>query len=193
MGKFPIQQNLAKNRPNDLENNTNEINWQQLLIDYQYLSVEDALKNIMNKVSSLENIEFDQICLILKHYLLLENNNSYLNHFVQFNDAEYLNRLVDRFSQSSLKPNIQWMLSELFKLLSSIFTIEQTDFVLIKSEKFRNLLLNDAFSTTILEKSKIPFGLTLTERTVISNIFDTISNLWYSYFKSKYYKLFSLN
>ncbi len=178
MGKFPIQQDMVKNRPSDLENNTNEINWQQLLIDYQYLSVGDAIKNIMEKVASLENIEFDQICLILKHYLLLENNNSYLNHFVQFNDGEYLNHLVDRFNQSNLKPNIQWMLSELFKLLSSIFKIEQTGFILTKSEKFRKLLLNDAFSDTIIEKAKIPFGLTLTERTVVSNIFDTISNLW---------------
>jgi hypothetical protein len=177
MGKFPIQQDLVKNRPNDLENN-NEINWQQLLIDYQYLSVEDALKNIMEKVSTLENIEFDQICLILKHYLLLENNNSYLIHFVQFNDSQYLSSLVDRFNQSNLKPNIQWMISELFKLLSSIFTIQQTGFILAKSEKFRNLLLNDAFSNAIIEKAKIPFGLTLTERTVVSNIFDTISNLW---------------
>ncbi len=178
MGKFPIQQDLVKNRPNDLENNMDEINWQQLLIDYQYLSVEDALKNIMEKLLNLENIQFDQICLILKHYLLLENNNSYLNHFVQFNDCEYFNQLVDRFNQSSLKPNIQWMLSELFKLLTSIFNIEQTNFILIKSQKFRNLLLNDAFSNAILDKAKIPFGLTLTERTVISNIFDTISNLW---------------
>lgn len=57
MGKF--RKHLNKNSSNGglghalLDDNQAEdlINWQNLLVDYQNLSVEDALKNIMNKVN----------------------------------------------------------------------------------------------------------------------------------------------
>ena len=56
--------------------------------------------------------------MILKHYLLLENNDLYLNHFVNHNQAEYMNQLIDRFNQSSQNANVQWMISDLLKLVT---------------------------------------------------------------------------
>ena len=66
-----------------------------------------------------ENLEFDQICLILKHYLLLNTDNSktlpYLDHFLTFNEQYYINQLVERFMILGENLNSQWMITEIFK------------------------------------------------------------------------------
>lgn len=66
-----------------------------------------------------ENIEFDQICLILKHYLILniDNTNSlpYLDHFLIFNEQFYVNQIVERFMNLGENPNSQWMITEILK------------------------------------------------------------------------------
>ena len=65
-------------------------------------------------MNTAENVEFDQLSLILKHYLSQEDE-SFLNHFLQFNQSQYLNALVERFNSSNQSPNVQWMITELFK------------------------------------------------------------------------------
>lgn len=64
-----------------------------------------------------ENVEFDQVCLILKHYILLESENqlSYLDHFLSFNQQIYINQLIERFNSFAHQPNAQWMISEIIK------------------------------------------------------------------------------
>ncbi len=62
-----------------------------------------------------ENVEFDQLCLILKHYLVLAEKKSYLEHFINYDSSIYLNLLVDRFNRSASSPNVQWMITEILK------------------------------------------------------------------------------
>ena len=94
-----------------------EINWKQFLVDYQDQSTDEAIKNIVNKLMAKSGVEFDQMCLILKHYLLIDtqNDNSFLNHFLHHEQSLYVIRFVDRFNQC-YAVNEQWMISEIFKL-----------------------------------------------------------------------------
>jgi hypothetical protein len=46
-----------------------EIDWKQFLVDYQNQTPEEAIRNIVSKLMTKQGIEFDQMCLILKHYL----------------------------------------------------------------------------------------------------------------------------
>ena len=64
---------------------------------------------------SSENVEFDQLCLILKHYLVLADKKSYLEHFINYDSSVYVNSLIDRFNASSHTPNVQWMITEILK------------------------------------------------------------------------------
>jgi hypothetical protein len=93
-----------------------EIDWKQFLVDYQHQSPAEAIRNIVAKLMTKEGIEFDQMCLILKHYLLIdtENENSYLNHFLQFEQSSYVVQFVERFNKFNAL-NEQWMISEIFK------------------------------------------------------------------------------
>jgi hypothetical protein len=66
-----------------------------------------------------ENVEFDQICLVLKHLIIeksdANNNTSFLDHFLTFDNQTYVNLLVERFDASPDFPNVQWMISEIIK------------------------------------------------------------------------------
>lgn len=173
----------------------NEIDWKQFLVDYQNQSPAEAVGNIMNKVRnpseliesdqlkkfysklmSKEGLEFDQICLILKHYLMLnsEKDDSHLSVFLH---STYVNLLVDRFNQSR-GVNEQWMIAEIFKLVSSVCTPNQAS-LLIQSSSFQAYLLASAFNVNILQQLKsTASGIKLSEQAILVNIFDTISNIW---------------
>ena len=73
------------------------------------------IKASYSKIVTAENIEFDQTCLILKHYLTLDNDKSYLNHFLKFEQSFYFKQLIERFNMNNQAPNVTWMLSELIK------------------------------------------------------------------------------
>ena len=105
----------GNNNNNDNSNDNDAINWQQLLVDYEKLSVDEALVNIMAKIAVCENIQFDQMCLILKHYLLLDNTGAYLDHFLFHQDGLHLSQLLERFNRSGEQANVLWMISEIFK------------------------------------------------------------------------------
>jgi hypothetical protein len=64
-----------------------------------------------------QGIEFDQMCLILKHYLLLDSTNelSYLSHFLKHEQSTYVIQLIERFNTGPQKVNEQWIISEIFK------------------------------------------------------------------------------
>lgn len=74
-----------------------------------------------------DGVEFDQICLILKHFVLEEqkcnsedvnsdkNRNSFLNHFLIHDNHVYVNQMIQRFNGSSDSPNVQWMITEIIK------------------------------------------------------------------------------
>jgi hypothetical protein len=65
---------------------------------------------------SKENVEFDQICLLLKHYLLLDEPViSFLDRFIRHDRNIYVNQLVERFNASGGKTNLQWMITEIIK------------------------------------------------------------------------------
>ena len=60
------------------------------------------------------------MCLILKHYLLLDNQE-YLEHFLKKEQAAFVNQLVELFNRNNEKANAQWMITELFKYKISHF------------------------------------------------------------------------
>ncbi len=63
-----------------------------------------------------ENIEFDQICLVLQHYLLNEN------FFELFLKESCINNLLDKFYRNpTWNTNAEWMLSEVFKYVNVYF------------------------------------------------------------------------
>ena len=128
-----------------------------------------------------QNVEFDQICLILKHYLLLDTDKSYLNHFLKHDQNLYLNMLIERFNASDLCPNVQWMISELLKVLTSVCDKDQA-LLLLNSEKFRNILCTSLFDTGLLVKLKSKPAMTNTQVAILTNLFETISNLWSVHF-----------
>ncbi|RNA14633.1 hypothetical protein BpHYR1_029984 [Brachionus plicatilis] len=155
--------------------------WQLLLSDYQNKPVDETIKNIMEKLMVRENVEFDQICLILKHYLLLSAENShilpYLNHFLIFNEQFYINKMVERFINLGENPNSQWMLTEILKLVSSVCDEEQAGY-LLKSSNFSKFLLSSIFDPSILAKLKSSNdNFSVTEAGILTNLFNTISNL----------------
>lgn len=172
MGKFNKTVNT-----DDLDESVNSgVDWQQLIANFQTLSVEDALKNIMAKLVDSEKVEFDQICLILKHYLLLDDNKSYLEHFISHDSNFYLNMLLDRFNLSRDSPNVQWMITELLKVVTSICDTTQA-FCLLKSQQFQAIICNNLFDQSILSKLKIHNGMSNTEVAILTNLFETLSNL----------------
>jgi hypothetical protein len=63
------------------------------------------------------------------------------------------------------------------RLLSSICSVQQANY-LISSSQFREYLLSSAFDAGILAKLKVKSGLKLTEVAILTNMFETISNLW---------------
>ena len=128
-----------------------------------------------------QNVEFDQICLILKHYLLLETDKSYLNHFLKHEQNVYLNMLIERFNASDLCPNVQWMISELLKVLTSVCDREQA-LLLLNSEKFRTILCTSLFDMGLLVKLKSKPAMTNTQVAILTNLFEAISNLWSVHF-----------
>ncbi len=115
MGKFNNKKNVNDSHALDGDEATSGIDWQKLIATFQTQSVEEAIKNIMEKVAVNKNVEFDQICLILKHYLLLDEDKSYLNHFINHEQNIYLNLLVDRLLNENETRNARWMITELFK------------------------------------------------------------------------------
>ena len=78
----------------------------------EYLCITTTTK----KVKLSENVEFDQVVLILKHYLIQKVDAcKYLDHFLDHNQSAYVIALIQRFNDSNQSPNVQWMISELFK------------------------------------------------------------------------------
>lgn len=142
---------------------------------------------------TLQDVEFDQVCLVLKQLITqnrrqveCNNNNnskqenvvvSFLDHFLAYDNQTYVNLLVERFDASSNLPNVQWMISEIIKLLSSICNEKQASYILCSAE-FSRLLLTSVFDPSILESIKSSTGLTSTQSTTLVNLFETISNLW---------------
>ena len=134
MGK--LKKNSKAMTNHGLEEHENGIDWEQLLTGYQNKSVDEILTNLMNKVyfkiictlffflsklkfkqlikiKSSENVEFDQVILILKYYLIQKlDSNVYLDAFLQ---KDHIKALIDRFNFVNQNPNIQWMISELLK------------------------------------------------------------------------------
>lgn len=143
------------------------------------------------------------MCLILKHYLLLDNQE-YLEHFLKNEQGTFVNQLVELFNRNNEKPNAQWMITELFKyephfyllfinfiyfdlfvvcssltrLLSSICNKQQAMYLLC-SQQFQKLLLVDLFDLNLLNGLKAQVDLSFTQTSVLSNLFETITNLWY--------------
>ncbi|CAF0707124.1 unnamed protein product [Brachionus calyciflorus] len=158
------------------------LDWQQLLVDFQNKPVDETIKGIIEKFMVKENVEFDQICLILKHYILLNPENSenslpYLDHFLQFDEQVYINQLVERFMNLGNNSNSQWMITEIIKLISSVCNEEQA-ILLLRSPHFSKFLLSSIFDSAILAKLKSnSTGFTTTEAAILTNLFETISSL----------------
>ncbi len=68
-----------------------------------------------------ENLEFDQICMILKHMLIQpdtnDNSESFLDHFLTYENQSYVNVLVDKFDTSPHLANVQWIISDIIKYI----------------------------------------------------------------------------
>lgn len=148
MGKF--NKNLDHDRANSLR--SEEINWEQFFGDGQHRNIEEKTKDLMNKVKkhhpirfeiklnfffkylkfiTRQGIEFDQVCIVLKHLLIqnkhVENGTtngsstndasktSFLDYFLTYDNQTYVNVLVEKFDASPELPNVQWMISEIFK------------------------------------------------------------------------------
>ncbi len=121
---------------------------------------------------------------MLKHYLLLDDNKTYLNHFLKFNQSLYFNALINRFNTSNSTPNVTWMISELIKVLTSVCDLEQANYML-SSEMFRTILCTNIFDNKLnmnklnkLNKSNTNH-ISLIESATLTNMFETVSNLWY--------------
>jgi hypothetical protein len=69
-----------------------------------------------------------------------------MNHFLKFNQSVYFNALINRFNTSNSTPNVTWMISELIKVLTSVFNLEQANYML-SSEMFRTILCTNIFDT----------------------------------------------
>ncbi len=117
---------------------------------------------------------------MLKHYLLLDDNKTYLNHFLKFNQSVYFNALINRFNTSNSTPNVTWMISELIKVLTSVCDLEQANYML-SSEMFRTILCTNIFDTDLLNKlnKSNTNHISLIESATLTNMFETVSNLWY--------------
>jgi hypothetical protein len=117
---------------------------------------------------------------VLKHYLLLDDNKTYLNHFLKFNQSVYFNALINRFNTSNSTPNVTWMISELIKVLTSVCDLEQANYML-SSEMFRTILCTNIFDTDLLNKlnKSNTNHISLIESATLTNMFETVSNLWY--------------
>ena len=189
MGKFNKrdqndQENLNNKRArfqNDLDENLStmdgKIDWQSLVSSFKGKSVEEILDKLINDLCDSNNTDFDQMCLLLKHYLINdEKNQDFLNHFLGFNNCYYVNRLIEKFNLNQHQTNLKWMISELFKILSSISNEEQTN-LLLSSQMFSNLLFVSIFNDTILNKMKSEISLSITESAILVNILDSISSL----------------
>ena len=118
MGKF-------NKKNHEEEDSSSSVDWERLLADFQGRSVDEAFSHIMGKISICQNVEFDQTCLVLKHYLVLDENRSFLKHFILHDQGVYLNVLIDRFNSSAQSANVQWMISDLIKF---VFCFIQTFF-----------------------------------------------------------------
>ena len=105
-----------------------------------------------------------------------------MNHFLTFNQSVYFNELIQRFNTSNSTPNVTWMISELIKVLTSVCDLEQANYML-NSDMFRTLLCSTIFDTSLLNKlnhkSNATNRTSLIESATLTNMFETVSNLWY--------------
>ena len=103
-----------------------------------------------------------------------------MNHFLKFNQSVYFNALINRFNTSNSTPNVTWMISELIKVLTSVFNLEQANYML-SSEMFRTILCTNIFDTDLLNKlnKSNTNHISLIESATLTNMFETVSNLWY--------------
>lgn len=89
------------------------------LIDIQMDNFKSVL--FLFKFVTRQDVEFDQVCLLLKHLLTQNrpmNDNStqtFVDYFLSYDNQTYVNLLVEKFDASPDLPNVQWMISEIFK------------------------------------------------------------------------------
>ena len=89
--------------------------------------------------------------------------------------------MINRFNTSNSTPNVTWMISELIKVLTSVCDLEQANYML-SSEMFRIILCTNIFDTDLLNKlnkSNTTNHISLIESATLTNMFETVSNLWY--------------
>lgn len=164
MGKF--KHNLT-NGQNNLSNLVDKINSDfDGLFQFDNQSPQEILNNITAKVSTANNVEFDQTCLILQRYL---SNQEFLNLLLSASTST-IDTLVARFNQET-NLNAKWMISELFKSLSSLCSLDQLSLLL--TENFRNLVLQQTINIQV----EVLNGLNQNEYAILRNLLDCISNL----------------